>query len=166
MDKLNRIKVIEEELVQLKAELEQEKYSKNIRHLFGKGEIIFFIDSSYDIIQTNWEETLCFASHIKYGNAFKTSEQADFRLFQLEVEQQMRVIAEKLNDGEQVDRFNTQQEKYYIYYNYDRSRLEQERSYYLGGRDILCTSFIFINECIDTIGEKELVAYFESFQGE
>ena len=99
---------------------------------------------------------------IEIGLAFKTKEQIKTKLFQLKIEQRMRVIAEELNDGVELDWDNIGKFKYCLGYDVEEKKPWLLPCNLIKSNDIYCLSDQFLSTCIERIGEQELIKYYKS----
>lgn len=99
---------------------------------------------------------------INLGLLYATKETRDKAVFRLKIENQLKNIAERLNNGEKIDWSNCDQKKYCIYYNFE---YKQSRFYFNFTQKtqgcIYCLSDKFLDEAKKEIGEEKLIKYFK-----
>lgn len=99
---------------------------------------------------------------LKYRLAYETKEARDRAMFKLEIETDLKNIAERLNNGRKIDWNDEEQNKYNIYYNYGNKRLDYNfcsTHRYQG--IIYCLDKNFLDVVKKEIGEENLIKYFE-----
>ena len=82
-------------------------------------------------------------------------------MFKIEIETKLKNIAERLNAGRKIDWENTNQIKYYIYYDYEIKVLD----YCIPGHcqnqgTIYCLDKNFLEVAKQEIGKENLIKYF------
>lgn len=93
---------------------------------------------------------------------YATKEARDRAMFKLEIETQLKNIAERLNKGQKIDWKNNNQLKYSIYYCYDDKKLDWfVRRYRKDQGIIYCLDENFLNVAKKEIGEDNLIKYFK-----
>ena len=158
MTKLERIAEMEKQLAELKKQVEEEKPVKRWR---GEREQFFYIVEDtgsickYRDFKNTVEEYL-----YSIGNYFKTEQEAKDHRRRLLIEQQIKDIALRLNDGKEIDWKDTEQDKYFI--GYDR----YSEKFYIRGTvtwqesKIYCLSDKFLKTVLDEVGEEDLKFYY------
>lgn len=102
-------------------------------------------------------------SRYNIGNYFKTKEQAEKALRKILIYVKLRDLADRLSKKNPIDWSNSDQYKFYIYYDHRHNYLSQDSfcyTHYIGS--IYCTCEDFLDEAIKEIGEEELRELFEN----
>ena len=103
---------------------------------------------------------LDFAS--KYGLIYATKEARDKAMFKLEIETKLKNIAERLNNSRKIDWEDRDQNKYEIFYDYIRKKIECRAFCYCKDQGIIyCLDKNFLNVAKQEIGVDNLIKYFE-----
>ena len=112
---------------------------------------------------------LCFVNEmISLGLLYATAEARDKANFKLKIENQLKNIAERLNAGRKIDWEKGDQNKYFIYYNYNMKELitfnlKKDFVHWSSSCNqgtIYCLDKNFLNIANQEIGEKNLIKYF------
>ena len=99
---------------------------------------------------------------LKYGLLFLTKEARDKAVFKMEIETKLKNIAERLNEGRKIDWEDGAQEKFHIYYNYDKKILEWYVRFFNNVQGaIFCLDQNFLDVAKQEIGEDNLIKYFK-----
>ena len=124
---------------------------------------IFVTDEYFD-----GGKTICLLSQkyidyvLKYGLAYATIEARDKAMFKLEIETKLKDIAETINAGRKIDWEDRDQNKYEIYYDYTRKKIECRAFCYCKDQGIIyCLDQSFLKVAKQEIGEENLIKYFE-----
>ena len=127
--------------------------------------IIYGINQSCRICETVYLET--WQNAIDCGLIFATEEARDKAVFRMKIENQLKNIAERLNNREKIDWNNVNQKKYYIYFlfeNFENGEWELDWHWENMTKiqsNIHCLSNKFLKEAIKEIGEENLIKYFK-----
>ena len=98
----------------------------------------------------------------KTRNYFKTEEEAQAYLDNLNTYYELMDLAEKLNNGEKIDWNNIHQEKRYIIYDFFEKELGQYLTHDLINLgQIYCLDKDFLNKAIKIIGKEKLEKLFK-----
>ena len=117
------------------------------------------IKEGYEIFNLN-PTFLDFA--LKYGLAYTTEEARDKAIFKLEIETKLKNIAERLNAGRKIDWEDKNQNKYEIYYDYIRKKIECRAFCYCKDQGVIyCLDKNFLKVAEKEIGEENLIKYFK-----
>lgn len=82
---------LQEELKALKERIaELEYHAKEEREFPQDGDEYWFIDSTGDVVNSNWESLSFEIDRLEFGHIFKTKEQAEFTVEKLKVEAELR----------------------------------------------------------------------------
>ena len=93
-------------------------------------------------------------------NVFKTSEEANERLEYIKTRTQLKDIALRLNNGRKIDWENTEELKYYMYYNIWDNKIQSSIMRLFRRDSIYCLDSDFINVALKEIGFDRLKKYF------
>lgn len=116
--------------------------------------------TSWDTIEDFKPEFLDYL--LKYGLAFSTKEARDKAMFKLEIETKLKNIAERLNNSRKIDWKDKDQNKYEIYYDYMRKKIECRSFCYCKDQGIIyCLDKNFLNVAKKEISEENLIKYFK-----
>ena len=168
MENLEELKKKYEELGQKIIELENNLKNKNNRSRVNRGCEYYYITgcSMTGCSQTaSDKECNCKIDDSRYniGNYFKTKEQAEKALRKILIYVKLKDLADRLSEKDPVDWSNSDQYKFYIYYDHRYNSLLQDSfcyTHYIGS--IYCTCEDFLDEAIKEIGEEELRELFEN----
>lgn len=95
-------------------------------------------------------------------NYFKTEEEAQAYLDNLNTYYELMDLAEKLNNGEKIDWNNIHQEKRYIIYDFFEKELGQYLTHdFINLGQIYCLDKDFLNKAIKIIGKEKLEKLFK-----
>lgn len=95
-------------------------------------------------------------------NCFKTKKEAQEHADNIKTYYELRDLAIELNEGEEIDWKNSDQWKYYIYYDCDDDFLEQD--WYNTIKDakvVYCLNDEFLKKAKEKIGEEKLIKLFK-----
>lgn len=108
-----------------------EEQEKHIKDLLGikenkkwkpkEGERFYIILSNNEIISCSWTDCNLDKNFLVLNNCFKTKEEAEFRLEQIKVYNELKNFADENN--EEIDWKDNDTFKHYIYYNYQQKFL-------------------------------------------
>ena len=79
-----------------------------------KGEMFYYLNSYNIAISETWDASCSDAEHYNIYNCFKTREQAEQEAEKILVRRQLEDIAKRLNKGEEIDWFDSEQPKHCI----------------------------------------------------
>ena len=108
---------------------EQEKHIKDLLGFKNKkwrpeyNDLYYYIDSFGQIALCNYEAVGTDINRLITGNCFKTKEEAEFRLEQIKVYNELKNFADENN--EELDWEKINKEKYYLYFNHNKNKLEK-----------------------------------------
>lgn len=142
--------------------MQEEKVSKIFKP--KEGEKYYFLNTATDMVRhTSYDSNLS-DINVKIGNCFKTVEEAEKALRRLQIRQQLRELADKLNNGEEIDWKNESQNKYYIFYSHSQRVLDTT---YVRRDEIACGAIYclrrnFLDEARESIGEDNLKLLFNN----
>lgn len=144
-----RIEALETEFAEkikaLKAEVQQEDEFPQ------DGDEYWFIDSTGDVVNSNWESLSFEIDRLEFGHIFKTKEQAEFAVEKLKVEAELRKFSRPFECGA----FNccisldTDEDCFYV----DSSRYFQSQG------TIHFESKVKAQQAIDAVGEERIKKY-------
>lgn len=163
MENLEELKKKYEELGQKINELENNLKNKNNRRRVNLHCKYYYI-TGYSEIASD-EECNCETDDSRYniGNYFKTKEQTEKALRKILIYVKLKDLADRLSEKDPVDWSNSDQYKFYIYYDHRYNSLLQDSfcyTHYIGS--IYCTCEDFLDEAIKEIGEEKLRELFEN----
>jgi hypothetical protein len=100
---------------------------------------------------------------VNQGNCFKTRKEAQKYLDNLKTKMELKVIAEELNNGEEIDWESKKQLKYCIWYDAMRDKMEDDNTLqFINPSQIYCLDGYFLDEAIKRIGKKRLINMIKS----
>lgn len=148
---------------ELGKEIERLENKKSYKRWRGKPEEFYFhVDTLGEL--SKGVETKHFADNFRYKtrNYFKTEEEAQRHLDNINTYYELMDLAEELNNGEKVDWNNTNQAKYSISFDISIRILKQVNCrYYKGLGEIYCLNENFLKIAIERIGEDRLENLFK-----
>lgn len=148
---------------ELGKEIERLENQSDVNWRAALNENFFYIDENTDIGWSFDNNISTFADNCyKTGNYFKTEEQAEKMLEKIKIYVKLKRLAEKLNDGQEIDWNNSKQEKYYIYFFKSDKKLILTNT--IGIQDIgqiYCLDEDFLEKAKQEIGEENLLKLFE-----
>ena len=104
----------------------------------------------------------CLIKYVNLGFVYATEQARDKAIFKLEIETKLKNIAERLNEGRKIDWEDGVQEKFHIYYNYDKKILEWYIRFFNNVQGaIFCLDQNFLDVAKQEIGEQNLIKYFK-----
>ena len=99
---------------------------------------------------------------INLGLFYATKEARDKAVFKMEIETKHKNIAERLNNGRKIDWEDEDQNKYEIYYDYIRKKIECRAFCYCKDQGVIyCLNKNFLKVAKKEIGEEDLIKYFK-----
>lgn len=160
---MNNLEELKQELKKLENkinELENKGNNKYKRKRLKRGEIFWYLDEFGEVGETYESYSKEDDFNYNVGNYFKTKEQAENYIEKLLIEQELKDIALELNKGEETDWENSNQDKYYLGFDYYKDEID----YYVNNRSkkqgaIYCLYKNFKNVAIERIGEERLTKY-------
>lgn len=160
MQNLEELKKKYEELGKEIERLEKEKENKRWR---ATNDIRYFILDSWGRI-ISVTDVLDPSDEFRYKtrNYFKTHEEAQRYLDNLNTYYDLMDLAEELNNGEKVNWNDMIQSKYYIYYNFNTDKLQQtSMSYIKNVGQIYSLNENFLDIALKRIGKERLEKLFK-----
>lgn len=123
-----------------------------------KGEMFYYLNSYNIAISETWDASCSDAEHYNIYNCFKTREQAEQEAEKILIRRQLEDIARRLNKGQEIDWYNSEQSKYCIelYCN------NIITNFYLAHKTqgtVYCLDKNFKDVVIKEIGKERLKAY-------
>lgn len=161
MVNLKELKKKYEELGKEIKRLEKEKVNKRWRAKINEDDY-YYIDSFGYIYEEIEENEKRDDFRYKTRNYFKTKEQAQEHLENINTYYDLMDLAEELNNGEKINGGNETQIKYYIYYDFNKYKIAQYFSLFrkdLG--QIYCLNNRFLNIALERIGKERLEKLFK-----
>ena len=166
---MNEIQKLEEKREELKREVgkldiqikeleEQEKKCKRWRG--NQNEKYWYISSDSIVNHTMEMNDDQDDGSYEIGNYFRTEEEAEKAVEKIKIYMQLKDLALRLNKGKKIDRTNSNQYKYHIYY--EPGGLATADAYcYQDLGQIYCTNSDFLEIAKQEIGEENLKKLFE-----
>ena len=155
-----KIKEIEKQLEELKEQLTEEDKKDKYKRKRYRGDSYCSLDEFGYI--TSCIDLNSKIDNFSYsiGNYFETEEQAKNYKEKLLIEQELKDIAMELNKGKEIDWEDSNQYKYYLYYNFSNNEISY-RSYMIIKLQgiIYCLDINFKDVAIERIGEERLTKY-------
>lgn len=125
-----------------------------------KGEYYWYVDLNGNVDDYSWNYDNADNFLYNTGNCFKTKEEAQKHLDNINTEIELRELAEELNDGEEINWHNANQGKNYFYYDYyDDCIYSDKESTEKNAKTIYCLDYNFREKAIEKIGEERLKNY-------
>lgn len=129
------------------------------KKVFEVGEQYYYISDASAISKTYWDNDYADIYRLKHNNAFHTKEEAEFEFEKREVIVELREFAEK-NNTEEINWENTNQKKWYIYYDYgDKAIWAVFCAVKKNMNDIYFTSKELVEQAVKTVGEDRIKKY-------
>lgn len=160
MQNLEELKKKYEELGEEIEKLEKQKSNKRWR---ATNDIRYFILDSWGRI-ISVTDVLGPSDEFRYKtrNYFKTHEEAQRYLDNINTYYELMDLAEELNNGEKVNWNDMIQSKYYIYYNFNTDKLQQtSMSYIKNVGQIYSLNENFLDIALKRIGKERLEKLFK-----
>ena len=104
----------------------------------------------------------CLIKYVNLGFVYATEQARDKAIFKLEIETKLKNLAERLNAGRKIDWEDKNQNKYEIYYDYIRKKIECRAFCYCKDQGVIyCLNKNFLKVAEKEIGEEDLIKYFK-----
>lgn len=124
------------------------------------GEEYYYVTEEGDISDYKWTDTDIDNYMFYNENCFKTKAEAKQCLENIKIGVEIRKIAEKLNKGEKINWSDNNQNKYFLFYDYENKEIKINcNQIYKVGRTIYCLSESLKSEAIRQIGEEKVANY-------
>lgn len=121
----------------------------------------YYIDEDGTINSIYEDNDICDNYHYKVRNYFKTKEEAQRHLENINTYYDLMDLAEELNNGEKIDWNNDEQEKYYISYDDNINELYTDyTTHYISLGNIYCLDKNFFDKAYEKIGPMKLERLF------
>lgn len=160
MNNLEELKKKYEELGKEIERLEKEKSCKRWRA--EQRQSYYFVDEDGDINSVYDQDDITDRYNFKTRNYFKTEEEAQRHLDNINTYYELIDLAEELNAGKKIDWDNFNQNKYAISFDVQIRILHQTNCrYYRGLREIYCLDENFLKIALERIGEERLENLFK-----
>ena len=160
MQNLEELKKKYEELGKEIKKLEKQK--ENIRRRAVFGEKYYIISTSGTVITSREENDEIDSFRYKIRNYFKTEEEAQRYLDNINTYYELMDLANELNNGEEIDWKKGNQPKYFIHYDTRNNELTQFAYYSLKFTGVIyCLDKNFLNIALKRIGKERLKKLFE-----
>lgn len=122
--------------------------------------LLFIIDKVAGTINRFSQD--CLIKYVNLGFVFATEQARDKAMFKLEIETKLKNIAERLNAGRKIDWENTDQKKFFIYYDYNEKVFDYDFRLMIKNQGtIYCLDKNFLDVAKKEIGEDNLIKYFK-----
>lgn len=161
MNNLEKLKRKYEELGKEIERLEKEKSCKRWRA--KEDQEYYYINNYLNSVSMDLEENKITDNYLyKTFNYFKTEEEAQRHLDNINTYYELMNLAEELNEGKKIDWNETSQKKFYICYDYYNEELSL--CYHYNVKDtcqICCLSENFLKIALERIGEDRLENLFK-----
>lgn len=155
LEQMQDVELTEEQEKQIKEYLNI-KESKKWRP--KEGEKYFYLDDCGDIDYNTFDDDSVDAHKLATGNFFKTEEDANYRLEQIKVYNELKNFADENN--EEIDWKDTDIEKIYLCYNRNTNKLERSGVYaYQDIGQIYFSSRELADQIIAKIGTDRIKKY-------
>lgn len=156
MNNQEKIEQLEKEIEEKKAEIKEKESEierlKNLNWIPNYNEMYYTINGYGDVVQDINEEKSFNIQKFLIGNYFKTREEAEFKVEQLKVYQELKAFAEPF-DANKIQRS--------LYYDYEEQSIENGSLRGLKSPlELYFESEEQIREAIETIGEDRLIKYY------
>lgn len=161
---MNNLEELKKKYEELGKEIERlEKQKENIRWRADFGEKYYMISTlSGSVINSREDNEKIDEFRYKTRNYFKTKEEAERYLANINTYYDLMDLANELNNGEEIDWKNGSQPKYFIYYGTRDNELILYAYYSLKFIGVIyCLNKDFLNIALKRIGEKRLKRLFE-----
>ena len=160
MNNLEELKRKYEELGKEIERLEKEKSCKRWRA--EQRQSYYFVDEDGEINSVYDQDDITDRYNFKTRNYFKTEEEAQRHLDNINTYYELMDLAEELNEGKNIDWDDDSQKKFYICYDYYNEELCL--CYHYNVKDIgqiCCLDESFLKIALDKIGEDRLESLFK-----
>ena len=156
---------LQEELDKLKQQIEECDKEQNTDRA-NVGEPYYYIDDVICMpIISSEDDGLIDDSRYEIGNYFKTEVEAKQHIKNLKTKMKLKRLAERLNNGVEIDWSNSSQRKFYLmadlYYR-DDIELKQNHCLWIKASTIYCLDEDFLEIAKKEIGEQALIDYLKS----
>ena len=122
--------------------------------------LLFIIDKASGTINRFSQD--CLIKYVNLGFVYATEQARDGAMFKLEIETKLKNLAERLNAGRKIDWEDKNQNKYEIYYDYIRKKIECRAFCYCKEQGVIyCLNKNFLEVAKKEIGEENLIKYFK-----
>jgi len=121
-------------------------------------EIYWFVDADGDITDVPWYNRHYHEWCYNQRNCFKTRQEVGEYKRYLEIEAQIRYIADDLNEGRKV-KWGENQWHYKIWYDHEDGEISDVKTKDVQTPEIYCLNEKFRNICVERIGKEDLKFY-------
>lgn len=157
-----KIEELSKELEDLKQELDKAKSNNCKRYRANCGERYYYYGST-GMVSDYYENNDDLDTNMYVmGNYFQTKEEAEKVVEKIKIYTQLKDLALRLNNGEEIDWENNNEPKYFIFYDNRYKKIYTICNYYnkeLG--QIYCLDENFLDIARQEIGEENLKKIFE-----
>lgn len=124
-----------------------------------KGETYYLVNDSFEVSEKHYDRDFTDASLLKANNAFKYKDQALKFARRIKIEIQLELIANRLNNGREIDWVDNEQSKYHLYLD-PNGRLFQDFDVLCKRQGIIyCLDNSFLDVVKREINMTELLEY-------
>lgn len=153
---------LERKYEELGKEIERIKKAKNKRWRAEESEEYYCVNINGKIKYFTENNDAVDDYYYKIRNYFKTREEAQRHLDNINTYYELVDLAEELNDGVEIDWENDKQTKYYIYFNCSYKKLMTGNCYSIKRiAEIYCIDENFLEKAKERIGEERLINLFK-----
>lgn len=149
---------LQEELKALKERIsELEELAKEEQEFPQDGDEYWFIDSTGDVVNSNWESLSFEIDRLEFGHIFKTKEQAEFAVEKLKVEAELRKFSIPFKEDENNCFIQINSSYNNIVIDTDEGYQTQGTIYYETRKEALLA--------IESVGEERIKKYIFGVEG-
>ena len=160
---MESLEELKKQLKEISEKIEKiEKVEKNKRWRAGVGERYYCIDRNGRNNYFSDNDDAMDNYYHKTRNYFRTAEEAQRHLDNINTYYELMDLAEELNNGEEIDWKDSSQKKYHLCF--DTARENIVKFYYNTNKDsgqIYCLDENFLEKAKERIGEKRLINLFK-----
>ena len=159
---MENLEELERKYEELGKEIERIKKAKNKRWRAEESEEYYCVNTTGKIKYFTENNDAVDGYYYKIRNYFKTREEAQRHLDNINTYYELMDLAEELNNGEEIDWKDNSQKKYILYF--DTARENIEKGYYNNSKDIgqiYCIDENFLEKAKERIGEERLINLFK-----
>lgn len=128
-----------------------------------KGNIYYYIDDDGYIYASNENKDSIDDYRYKTRNYFKTEEEAQAYLDNINTYYELMDLAEELNNGEEINWDNNNQVKYLLVYDFYEKKIKESLTFRIKDLgQIYCLDKNFLEKAIERIGKEKLEKLFKN----
>lgn len=154
-----KIKILENELVEVKEQLKKEKEKINKRWKPELYNLYYFMGSDGDIYRSYWKNDKIDNWRYLNSNVFETEQEAEeHKKEKLEIQARFRNFVEERS--EELDWNDYNQSKWYMYYNHYRKEIMfLDETFNKNQGTIYASSEQILIDAVEEIGENNVIKY-------